>query len=78
MKIERVNNGYIITLSLGAQEVYHSLDEVMTRILGHFEGLSPHFSGSAYGEVKITRGACPEIDQAIDKIKVLVGGKFCR
>ena len=54
ISIEEVHNGFIVLLP-DRKKVFTSLDEVMTELLGHFEGRYSNLNGGAYGVVMIQR-----------------------
>ena len=57
MNIEQVDNGYIVS-GIGLthhQKVFHTLEEVFTEMLAHFEGRFEGLGGNSYGEVRIYR-----------------------
>lgn len=58
LEISKARNGYILAhRSLaGGQEVFPTLDELLQRLLAHYEGRADCFSGSSYGKVNIERG----------------------
>ena len=56
MTITKVSNGYIVESSPVLHEVYQTLDAVLERLLQHFEGRCPSFTGDKYGKVIIERG----------------------
>ena len=58
ISIEEVHNGLIVSLP-DRKKVFASLDDVMTELLGHFEGRYPNSNGGAYGIVIIQRERAP-------------------
>ncbi len=54
VKIERVENGFILELD-NTKTVYLTLDELFERLLLHYEGKSKVFYHEAYGNVIIER-----------------------
>jgi len=55
IKIRTAKNGYIITNSFGFEEVYTTLDSMLSDLLFHFEGRCESFSGDSFGVVEIHR-----------------------
>jgi hypothetical protein len=54
LAVEKVSNGYIITRSNGAKEIYPTIEEVFRTLLLIFEGKNEHFDGKFYGKITIT------------------------
>jgi hypothetical protein len=54
IRIEKVKNGYIVS-TWRTKEVLATLDEVLGRLLLHFEGRCESFGGDSYGKVIVER-----------------------
>lgn len=53
--IKQAANGYIVEFPNRATEIYKTTEELFERLLQQFEGLTKHFTGTAYGKVTIER-----------------------
>ena len=54
-RVEKVENGYIVTDKRGNQRVIFSTEELFNHLLLMFEGLSSTFQGDKFGHIEIKR-----------------------
>jgi len=57
MKIEKVDNGYIVEYDgvLSTRKIFTTLDDLFREMLLQYEGRCSSFGGDLYGDVKINR-----------------------
>ena len=55
IKIQKIKNGFLLDCA-GSLIAFHTLEDVFTHLLQHYEGLAYTFKGDLYGKVIIERG----------------------
>ena len=65
VEISQVSNGFIITFG-NCHEIYSTFEDVLERLLLHYEGLSRYFIGNSFGSVNIIRGK--EVEEILETL----------